>query len=177
MSSYALRGLGGKALNALQVARNPYLSPASLDLPLTMPTSVKKVKEEQDGNGNGNGNGDGEKTRGTFEGYPPMYISIGGREILYDETVLLGKRIQDHAISKNVPPPSLTSSSQRVNGSSTSTNINTNGKNEEDTEKEKNVYEWVTIDEEPEMWHDFVGSPFSSVEGRRTMDRIAGRPL
>lgn len=154
MSSYALRGLGGKALNALQVARNPYLSPASLDLPLTMPTSVKKVKEERDGNGNG------EKTRGTFEGYPPMYISIGGREILYDETVLLGKRIQDHAISKNVP------SSQRANGSTPT--------NWKDQDTEKKAYQWVTIDEEPEMWHDFVGSPFSSVEGRRTMDRIAG---
>jgi acetyl esterase/lipase len=126
MSAYGLRGLSGRALSKLDVAMNPFLSPGWLDIPLEMSNGRK-----------------------TFADYPPTYVSVGGREILYDEILLTASRIQDHAAHERLVAP-------RSSASATETE-----------------YAWVTVDEEPDMSHDFTASPFAKTEALRTFDRIS----
>lgn len=126
ISAYGQRGLCGRALSKLDIATNPFLSPGSLDLPLEM--------------------NDGRKT---FADYPPTYVSVGGREVVYDEILLTASRIQGHAPRERIV----------LVPSSASTD-----------EKE---YAWVTVDEEPDMFHDFTATPLVRTEARRTFNRIA----
>lgn len=151
ISAYALRGLGGKALTAIDISKNPFLSPGSLDVPLTIQTNGSNEK----------------KTKGTFEGYPPSYISYGGREILCDEIVLLGKRMQDQALQNTLP----TSTLSLGNGSAANGIIDHH--NHPASKAKKGAYSWVTMDEEPEMWHDFAASPFARKEALRVLDGVA----
>lgn len=145
--------MGGKALSATDVAKNPFLSPGSLDVPLTIEADSSE-----------------KKARRTFEGYPPSYISGGGREILIDEIRLVGKRMQAQAIHKHLP-----TTTPIANGDHGASSANGHAASDDiDKPSTTKGYEWVTMDEEPEMWHDFVASPFARTEARRTLDGIAG---
>ena len=126
MSAYGLRGLSGSALSKTDVAMNPFLSPGSLDIPLEIRRGQK-----------------------TFADYPPTYVSVGGREIMYDEILLTASRIQGHAAHERIVVPRSSASAA------------------------KTVYAWVTVDEEPDMYHDFAALPFAKTEALRTFDRIA----
>lgn len=137
MSAYGLRGFSG-TMSRDEVARNPYISPGSLDVSLT-------------------DNKDGKRA---FEGYPPTYISVGGREILHDEILDTAGRIQSHAPREHIVP----SATKVANGAALHEG-NANG-------AASTPYLWVTVDEEPDMFHDFCGAPFARKEGMRTLDRI-----
>jgi len=126
ISAYGLRGLSGLALSKSDVATNPFLSPGSLDL-------LPEMKDDPK----------------TFADYPPTYVSVGGREILYDEILLTASRIQGHAAHEKITVASSSASAG---------------------DKE---YAWVTVDEEPDMFHDFTASPVAKTEALRTFDRIA----
>lgn len=102
--------------------------------------------------------------RPTFEGYPPVYFSVGGREILYDEILLTAERIQSQAKMDTIPlptslPPSLSSSSVEPLTDGNANNL-------------KAPYSWVTVDEEPEMFHDFCSVPFTKAETFRTLNSM-----
>lgn len=157
MSAYALRGLGGRALSALQIAQNPYLSPGSLDLPSyeSSPSSApmstppppphlheNRTEKKDEDESKPTSAADG---RRMFEGYPPAYFAIGGQEILFDECKLLSERLQEQALRPYLLPS---------------------------TSKEEEGYKWTTLDVEPHMWHDFIANPFSKKEAERTVGRI-----
>jgi len=113
--------------SARDIATNPFLSPGSLDV-------LPEIKNDPK----------------TFADYPPTYVSVGGREILYDEILLTASRIQEHAAHERI---TVVSSSLTSAG-----------------DKE---YAWVTVDEEPDMFHDFTASPVAKTEALRTFNRIA----
>lgn len=137
MSAYGLRGFSG-VMSRDEVARNPYISPGSLDISLTTTKDGKR----------------------TFEGYPPTYISVGGREILHDEILRTAELIQSHASREHIVP-----TAKVANGSAPHEKISNGGASAP-------LYPWVTVDEEPDMFHDFCGAPFARTEGMRTLDRI-----
>ncbi|KAF8320377.1 alpha/beta-hydrolase [Clavulina sp. PMI_390] len=137
--SYGMRGLAGKALTLHSIARNPFVSPGSLDCPLT-------AVDPRSGS-----------ERATFEGYPPAYFSFGGKEILNDEIWLCGQRLAEHSAAKFLPPRK-DETTPEVEGSS--------GRGQ------PKEHPWIVMDEEPEMWHDFVPAPAAWKEGQRTLERM-----
>ncbi|KAF8320392.1 alpha/beta-hydrolase [Clavulina sp. PMI_390] len=92
--------------------------------------------------------------RATFEGYPPAYFTFGGKEILNDEIWLCGQRLAEQSTVKVLPSRK---------GESTPVA----------KEPESKEHPWIVMDEEPEMWHDFIPAPVASKEGRRTLERIS----
>ncbi|KAF8320390.1 alpha/beta-hydrolase [Clavulina sp. PMI_390] len=128
---YGVRGLAGKAFTLDSIARNPFVAPGSLDCPVTVFDESSQTE------------------RPTFEGYPPTYISFGGKDILNDEIQLCGRRLTEQSTMKNLPMA------------------------HREMEQQQSIeWPWVVMDEEPEMWHDFVVGFVGSREGNEALERI-----
>ncbi len=77
LSTYGAKAYRGKAISREEAFVNPYMSPGSLDAP------------------------DSREDMLVFGGYPRTYISVAGREILYDEILHLADRLKkDHVASQ-----------------------------------------------------------------------------
>ncbi|KAF8320391.1 alpha/beta-hydrolase [Clavulina sp. PMI_390] len=92
--------------------------------------------------------------RPTFEGYPPAYFSFGGKEILADEIRLCAKRLTEQSSVKTLP----NSHSSMV---------------DREVQQQSPEYPWIVVDEEPEMWHDFIMGPARSKESGQALEKIA----
>ena len=76
--TYAGKAYRGKAISRKEVFVNPYMSPGSLDIPHSRGDML------------------------VFGGYPKTYISVAGREILYDQILYLADRLKkDHVVSQD----------------------------------------------------------------------------
>lgn len=137
MSSYGQRAFLGPNMSRDYASKSPLVSPGSLDVDRTQID---------------------ERGRKVFEGYPPTYISAGGREILVDEITYLAGTMQEHSSSKNIPNDTGGLAVSSANGGATK------GMGER--------YNWITLDVEPDMFHDFCSaSELCRKETKRTLER------
>jgi hypothetical protein len=155
MSVYGLAGFRGCSLTDDEVARCPYMSPGSLKLGEPVPGGGPPTTTTS--------------TKGMFVGYPRCYFAVGGRELLLDEGRLTAERIQADCQAADDEQEGVDVMKKNV----------TNGEQKSTTNLELPL-PWVTVSEEPEMFHDFcvfgVCEPARSRELARMVDWISKLP-